>query len=96
MCLFRFADKGFRIHVNTCVNHLKSRTLQHHSHQVLADIMKITFYGTDNSLSYRLISHFHQLGLQNSQPCIHGSRSYKNLRYEYFVVLKFCSDNHHA
>ena len=58
--------------------------------------MQISLYGSDHNLSYSLISHLNQQGLQNLQSHIHGPGGNQYVRNKDLFPFKSSSYHRHS
>ena len=78
------------------IDDFKSSALEHHGHQVLADVVNVAFYGTDDDFADWLHARFRQQGAQYLHAALHRIRGEQHLRDEQDSVAKIDPDDAHA
>ena len=82
--------------VDADVDHLETRALHHHAHQVFADVVNVALDGADDHLAYGFGPRLRQQGAQHLHPPLHGVGGQQHLRHEQDAVAKIDAHDLHA
>lgn len=69
-------------HIHAQVDYLEAGGLDHHGHQVFADVVEITGHGADDDLAQSAGGAGGQMGLQNLHALLHGFGGDQHFRHE--------------
>jgi hypothetical protein len=81
--------------VDADVDDLEARALEHHRHQVLADVVDVALDGADHHLADRLGAGFGQQRAQDLHARLHRIRSEQHLGNEQDAVAEIDADDAH-
>ncbi|MBQ4606139.1 MAG: cobalamin-dependent protein, partial [Clostridia bacterium] len=86
----------FRRYVHAQVNHFDALGFQHHFHQILADVVQVTVYGTDHSDTGLFHCIRRKKGLQQTDPGVQRSGGNQHFGNVYLIVLEFFAHSVHT
>ena len=94
--LARGLHKALGGHVHTQVDDLKAGALEHHRHQVLADVVQIAAHGPHEHLADGFGSARGEQRPDQLERAFHGACGYQKLRHEILVLLEKPADFVHG
>ena len=74
----------------------KPGALEHHRHEILADVVDVALDGADHDLADRLDAGFGEQRAQDCHPALHGICGEQDLGYEQDAVAEVDADDAHA
>src|SRR5213075_546785 len=82
--------------VDTEIDDLEARALEHHRHQILADVVNVALDGADHDLADGRYTGLGQQRTQDLHTTLHGVRGEQDLGHEQDAVAEVDTDDPHA
>ena len=70
--------------------------LEHHGHEVFADVVEVALHGADHGGEFRLDAGLGEQRLENAHAFLHRPRGNQHLWHEDLVVLEFLTNAGHS
>ena len=93
---FQCCNELVGICVNSQVDDFETSALQHHCHQVFADVVNVALHGADNNFANRLCAGLGKQRTQDIHSGFHCVCSKKHLRHEQNAVTEIDAHDAHA
>ena len=92
----QIGHEGLGRHVDPEVVDLEALALDHHAHEVLADVVHVALHRADDRLADGLVAGLDEVRLQELGPCGHGARRDQHLGHEDLSRAELVADHRHC